>query len=332
MHTLRWWTFEGDAWQITRDARDAPAALAPAVYADFDAALALAATYDIYYDFVLFSAPTAIPMEWITDAGDRAQLASALAPLFRRYRSNPHVLSWEVFNEPELDVWADKIAEAPVRDTVRSIAAAVHENSTAYVTVGSAMLDGLPMWIGTGLDYYEAHWYDYMSHGDYCAACTDFSAVKSRYGLDAPLVIGELYAGPDTRDRFETFYRKGYAGAWPWSLFPENTNDRLAVDMAQAGRLAAAHDDLGPRAGSARPVSSRTPAIAPRSASPAATASPSTPASRDAATPVPIDVTPGVDREVTPDRDAAPGFLSAIGVLIGQIFDAVGTFLRRIIS
>src|SRR5438067_8752460 len=50
IHTARWWTFEGDAAQITRNA-SGPTGLNPAVYADFDAALALANQYDLVYDF-----------------------------------------------------------------------------------------------------------------------------------------------------------------------------------------------------------------------------------------------------------------------------------------
>lgn len=64
---------------------------------------------------------------------------------------------------------APVFGQALVQATVKSIADAVHAYSTAYVTVGSAMLDGLPMWVGLGLDYYEAHWYDYMNSGNYDA-------------------------------------------------------------------------------------------------------------------------------------------------------------------
>jgi hypothetical protein len=251
MHTIRWWVFPGAPWQITRDGAGAPTGLTPAIYADFDAALRLADEHDLYYVFVLFSSPTSIPSTWLTDAGRRTQLAGALGPLFARYRGHPRVLAWEVFNEPEYDIWNGKIAQAPVQATVKAIASAVHANSTAYVTVGSAMLDGLPMWLGQGLDFYQAHWYDYMAGGGWCARCTDYASVKARFGLDAPLVIGELYTGPDTDalQRFEDFYAKGYAGAWPWSLFPDRTNDKMAIDHAAAaafaGRPAA---QLGPRA------------------------------------------------------------------------------------
>ncbi len=268
MHAVRWWAFEGDPWQVSRDAVGAPSGLNPRVYADFDAALDLAQTYDLYYDFVLFSSPSALPSSWMADPTQRAKLASALAPLFARYRGNLRVLSWEVFNEPEFDIWNGKANQAAVQATVTAIAAAVHQNSSAYVTVGSARLDGLPMWKGQGLDYYQAHWYDYMNRGERCALCTDYATVQAKYGLDAPLVIGELYIAADTTGRFETFYQKGYAGAWPWSLFPDHTNDRLAVDLTQATSFAAARSDLGPRAATGTSTPTPDPSVPPATPSP----------------------------------------------------------------
>jgi hypothetical protein len=325
MHVIRWWTFEGDAWQIERDASGAPARVDPDVYRDFDAALRLAEANDLYYDFVLFSAPTALPGAWLRDAAQRDKLVAALTPLFARYRSNPRVLSWEVFNEPEWDIWNGKIAEAPVQETVRAIARAVHASSGAYVTVGSAMLDGLPLWLDAGLDYYQAHWYDYMSRGDYCAICTNYDGVKARYGLQAPLVIGELYVGRDTPGRLDIFYDEGYAGAWPWSLFPDSTNDRIEIDAAQAAAFASRHSDFGPRAtstkASASPVS--TPATA-ASATPTAQARESAPAPSPTAqsTPLPAAPSPGAAPE--------PSVLDRLATIVSSAFGAIGDAVARL--
>ena len=250
VRVVRWWVFEGNAWQITRDGSGAPSGLIPAVYDDLDAALRLAEQYDLYYNLVLFSASaTAIPTIWLTDPVQRARLVEALTPLFARYHGHPRLLAWEVFNEPEWDIWNGKIDRAPVQATVRAIAETVHAHSTAYVTVGSAMLDGLPMWVGQGLDFYQAHWYDYMATGNWCARCTDYAAVQARYRLDAPLVIGEFYAGPDADalPRLADFYAKGYAGAWPWSLFPSKTYDKMAIDLAALETFSHQSQDSGPR-------------------------------------------------------------------------------------
>jgi hypothetical protein len=250
MRVVRWWMFEGGAKPIQRDADGAPAGLDPTVYADIDAALALADEHDLYFIFTLFAAPSDLPLGWLTDPAQRVRLAEALAPLFGRYRGQPRLLAWDLFNEPEWDIWNHKVSAEAVQATVRELAATVHAQSDTYVTLGSAMLDGLPLWVGQGLDYYTAHWYDYMSGGNWCALCTDYAAVRARYGLDAPLVIGEFYAGPDASagQRFTAWYDKGYAGALAWSLVPERTFDRMAIDLGAAAAFAAERADTGPRA------------------------------------------------------------------------------------
>jgi hypothetical protein len=142
---------------------------------------------------------------------------------------------------------------------VSAVAASVHANSGAYVTVGSATLEGLPIWKGLGLDYYQAHWYDPMASGNACAFCVDDATVRARYALDKPLVIGETYIGSDTAGRFDAWFNKGYAGAWPWSLFANSTADHLAIDMTQAAAFGSSHPSIGPRVGTPDPTPTPTP-------------------------------------------------------------------------
>jgi hypothetical protein len=258
-NVVRWWALEGETpWQIKRDGSGAPTGLDNAIYADFDAALKLAEQHDIYYVFVLFSAPSHLPKSWMSNAGQRKQLANALAPLFARYRDNPRILAWEPFNEPDNDVWAKKVSEEDLRASVKDMVDAIHANSNAYATLGMLMLDGLPMSQGLGLDFYQAHWYDYMTGGDFCARCRTYEEVQKQYDLDAPLVIGELYVGEDADDplqRLEDFYAKGYAGAWPWAgLLPERTNDKMGVQWDAMRVFAGNHPDLGPRNNDALPA------------------------------------------------------------------------------
>ncbi|MFN8633629.1 MAG: cellulase family glycosylhydrolase [Chloroflexota bacterium] len=270
VNVIRWWTFEGDAWQIKRDGSGAPTELDQAVFADFDAALDLADKHDLYYVFDLFSAPQHIPASWMENPNHRSRLASALSVLFATYRKHPRVMTWEVFNEPEFDVWQKRVKEEPMKATIKEIAAAVHANSHAYVTTGGAMLDGLPMLKGLGLDYYQAHWYDYMEAGNWCALCTNYDEVQRKHNLDAPLVIGEIYLSPELENphlRLEDFYSKGYAGVWPWSLIPEATQDKYAIDWNSMRIFAGRHPDFGPRLNTALPPSegSPTPRLAFRS-------------------------------------------------------------------
>lgn len=251
VNVLRWWVFPGDAWQITRDASGAPAGIDPSVYKDFDAALAIAEQNDLYFNFMLFSSPTAIPSSWQTDPTQRTKLSQALGTLFAHYSGNPHILSWEIYNEPEFDVWNGKISQDAVVSTGKEIAQSVHTNSVGtLVTVGNAFADGMSMWADAGLDYYSPHWYDYMSSGEYCIYCHNYSFYASQ-GITKPIVIGEFYTGDNTTNptslqRYNYWYNSGFAGAWGWSLFPNQTSDKLAVDLAASKTFASTHTDIGP--------------------------------------------------------------------------------------
>jgi hypothetical protein len=246
---LRWWVFEDDRdpRPIRRDASGAPTLLDPEVYVDFDAALDIAKALDIAYVFVLFSSPSALPRSWLEDPVHRERLVQALVPLFERYAGSEHILAWETFNEPEWDIWHKKVALEPVQALVTDVVRAVHAHAKSYASVGAATLAGLPLWRRTGVDYADAHWYDPMK-GDACAVCTDVAAVRARYALDAPLVLGEMYAGPDVDalGRLEELYAKGYAGAWAWSLLSERTKDRMSIDLAAVRTFKSRHDDVGP--------------------------------------------------------------------------------------
>ncbi|MDZ7726974.1 MAG: hypothetical protein U5Q44_01560 [Dehalococcoidia bacterium] len=149
-NNVRWWTFPGDPWQLDN---------IQATYADFDRALELAEQHDIYYTFTLFSSPAEVNLD------DPHAVAEQLAPLLQRYGDHPRILSWEVFNEPEFAVWNGEVDEAATVEFTRVIVDAIHQYTHSYAGVGHAILDGIPMWDSVDLDYFQPHWYDYMSSG-----------------------------------------------------------------------------------------------------------------------------------------------------------------------
>jgi hypothetical protein len=248
VHNVRWFLFPGDPWQVTRNNSGAPSAINKDAYADIDAALKLAEANDLYFVFVLFSSSADIPTQWTGDPVQRQQLADVLGELFAHYASNPRIMTWEVVNEPELDIWDGNVNQEDMKDFVRVIAASARANTSANVTVGSAMVDGLPIWQGLGLSYYDVHWYDYMSPGDWCAYCTTAYEIQQRIGTSLPIVVGEFYAGDDVdpATRMQDWYDKGFAGAFAWSLFPERTEDQLGFDVAVLRSFAGNIAENGP--------------------------------------------------------------------------------------
>ena len=247
LNVIRWWMFPGEPTEFTTGSDGAPLGLKSAVFQDIDAAMQIAHATDTFIVFVLFSAPTELPAPWLDDATQRAQLASIIGSLAARYSADDHLLAFDVFNEPEWDIWAGKVSAADVVATVGAVADQIHANSPALVTVGSANIQGLTIWADSDLDFLEPHWYDPMPVAA-CARCTDYASLRAGYGLTQPVVIGEFYADTnvDALDRDADFYAKGFAGAWAWSLLPDRTADHFGVDVDAAAQFASTHADIGP--------------------------------------------------------------------------------------
>ena len=237
---VRWWMFP-DPWPIETGSSGRPVGIAPNVFMDIDAALELAARYDIYYTFVLFDTPSTLPASWVTNSEHQRALGDVLGDLFDRYDGHPHVFAWEVFSEAEWEIWNGVVQEGDVRSLAEHIVSAIHENSSSLATMGSASLDGIAYWTDLNLDFYSPHWYDYMEPPSWCASCRTADSVRWQHGVSAPIVIGEFYAGPlvDSEARYQTLFDLGYAGAWSWSLLPDRTSDGMATDLEGAQRFAA---------------------------------------------------------------------------------------------
>jgi hypothetical protein len=103
--------------------------------------------------------------------------------------------------------------EKLVKDTVT----ALHQNSTALVTVGSAAAKWKDAWKQVGLDYYTVHMYDWINQ------YYPYTTPVSSYGFTLPVVMGEFPNGGLTGVPFATLLSGifsnsvGYAGAMAWA-------------------------------------------------------------------------------------------------------------------
>jgi hypothetical protein len=101
----------------------------------------------------------------------------------------------------------------------------VHARTGHAATVGLAGGRGLGLVKGLGLDFYQVHWYDRQDAG------FPLDRPLGPRGLDRPCVLGEFPTRGSRRPPeaiLETARRRGYAGAWAWSV--------LAEDSATDGR------------------------------------------------------------------------------------------------
>jgi len=225
--------------------------------ADIQAALSLAAQVGVHYNFTLFSFDNFVLSSGrhdlapvITNDANRAKLMQFVALVAQTVEADPNkdrVVSWDVINEPEwaiggmdgdvtsqvstgMDPYGDPAfnggtsgktydlvtftqMETFVKDTVT----ALHQNSSAQVTVGSAAAKWNEAWMHVGLDYYTVHMYDWVNQ------YYPYTNPVTMYGFTLPVVMGEFPNDGLTGVPFATLlsgiFSKsvGYAGAMAWA-------------------------------------------------------------------------------------------------------------------
>ncbi|MCL2450644.1 MAG: endo-1,4-beta-glucanase [Polyangiaceae bacterium] len=224
--------------------------------ADIQAALSLAAQVGVHYNFTLFSFDNFVltghtdlaPI--ITNDANRAKLMQFVALVAQTVESDPNrdrVVSWDVINEPEwaiggmdgdvtstvstgMDPYGDPafnggtsgktydlVTFAQMETFVRDTVTALHQNSSALVTVGSAAAKWNEAWMHVGLDYYTVHMYDWVNQ------YYPYTTPVSSFGFTLPVVLGEFPNDGLTGVPFATLMSGifsnsvGYAGAMAWA-------------------------------------------------------------------------------------------------------------------
>jgi hypothetical protein len=258
---VRWWLLADGRAGLRLDADAHLVGLDEYVFADMDAAIGALQenglrTLFVLTDFLWF-APAQVAngvqiggrRDLVRRRVERARLVeSVLAPIARRYASEPVIAGWDFLNEPEwatLGIGATDPRRAVSRRTMRAFFAEIitafrSEGAEQPLTVGLASARALMLVMGLGLDASQVHWYDNHDPIDALA-----QPVASR-GLDRPLILGEFptrgaSVGPGRI--LELAEAAGYSSALAWSL--------LATDKATDGAACAAA--LAARSGRALP-------------------------------------------------------------------------------
>ena len=224
-----------------------PLGLDAQFFTDVDAALAATRDRDIEIMFVLLDFLWCAPARSVSGVqlGGRGEvlrgegmctalLDCVLTPIFERYGHNSQVFAWDIINEPEwamCGLGARRRRSCVSRDTmkkfVRDAAALVHRYTGQPVTVGSASAHWLEEWRDLGLDFYQTHWYEHLERR------APLARPVSDLGLDRPVVLGEFpsrRASVELGRMLDTARAAGYAGAFVWSVFAEDS----ATDFATA--------------------------------------------------------------------------------------------------
>jgi hypothetical protein len=172
-----------------------------------------------------------------------AYIKNALIPMAQRYDSQCNLLAWEIINEPEWIMQgiagggnhgSGGISIVQMQRFTGMCASAIHNNSTKYVTVGSASIKWnstiIPcvgnFWGNNALktaaysdpkaylDLYQIHYYDWMGSG-----LSPYNYSKTHWGLDKAILIGETgNEGYYTyQQQYDYAYSNGYAGCLPWA-------------------------------------------------------------------------------------------------------------------
>lgn len=258
VRSVRWFMLCDGRSGITFSDDGTPLGLDGGVFADLDAAVALARQHGLtllftLLDFLLLRPERVINGVQISGHRDvvcderrrQALLDRVLAPILARYGNESTIAAWDIINEPE---WATlglgtsdhraAVSRPAMRDFIGLVVDLVHRLTQQPATVGSASAGWLDLVRGLGLDFYQPHWYDHL--GNVAALHLPLADFK----LDRPALLGE-FPTSNSRKRIDEIldiaHSAGYTGAFLWSVLSDDgASDYASAEMTLA-RWRASH-------------------------------------------------------------------------------------------
>ena len=237
VEVARWFVFTDGRGGVEWTASGELVGLADQFDDDMSAAIEIATATNVRLCLVL------VDFAWLDDPLRRAALETSafadrvLDPFLEKFGRSDAIHSVDIINEPD---WVTKgLATDPKRgvwplDRLRSftgsIAARIHHQSNALVTLGGGQVRFAKEWDDTayGLDFAQIHSYPDVRYQDRDESVFGRSAAD--FGLSRPLLIGECPSDPRAHpedhlspaytldDYLQLAGEGGYLGAWPWSF------------------------------------------------------------------------------------------------------------------
>ncbi|GAB4439205.1 MAG: hypothetical protein OHK0015_33810 [Chloroflexi bacterium OHK40] len=292
VNTVRWWVF--------LDGRGAPEFSAPSggLVTGFDAttlpsmadAVRLAERHNLYLVFTLWSFEMLEPDSTAAAKGEhagghrnlivdatarRSFIEQGVVPMLNypvagtdyTIGTHPHVLGWDLFNEPEWGVEEGGAVDPRIVEPVRlaemqrfiaEVAGAIHRHSSQLVTVGSAAMkwnsavapgaagnwwadSALTRYDPDGyLDFYQIHYYGWMEGDGVTWSYSPLRVSWAAGGFEKPTVVGE-HAANGGLGLLEGLYGNCYGGAWGWTYDGIDGNGSWADLAEPIGTFNAAH-------------------------------------------------------------------------------------------
>ncbi len=292
-NTVRWWLFADGrgAPEFNANSGGAVTGLDANFLPSLANAIQIAAEEDMYLVFNLWSFDMLMADSTVSGRGEHAGghrdlivesakrssfINNALLPMLHypvgasgyTIGTHPHVLAWDIFNEPEFGInepphfapasdISQPVTLAQMQRFIAEISGAIHRNSNQLTTVGSASMK----WNSTGalgaagnfwsdaaltaydpqgyLDFYQIHYYGWMNGDERYWSYSPLFIDWYEGQFDKPVVVGEAPANAGGTNRTPTQLLAGlrancYAGAWVWPYFNINDNTGQWSDAAAA--------------------------------------------------------------------------------------------------
>ena len=266
---------------------------------------------------------------------------NAVIPICQALKGNQGVFGFDIINEPEWIIQASdnggassgyrQNSLANLQAYVKAMATAIHANADQPCSVGSACIKwngkDYNFWQGLGLDFFDAHFYDWMVpyYDPTTVAPSTLTWYKSG-SPDAgkPMFIGESISTPNSQYTGSTsgiagntnaqqalaiaVMNNGYSGILPWAWTDSANNCQASITPSWGNFITAYPNVVAVQCPSGSATSTITPSRTPtRTPTPSATAAQSTATSTPSRTGTPSNTAnPTFSSTITPSRTGTP--------------------------